>query len=304
MTMARKFDIAVSFASEQRPYVEKTVTAARQLDLEVFYDRDVSNDWWGKNFIIEQRKVYGESTHFVVPFISSEYLLRPFPMDEFSAAMLKAVKQRHPYILPVLVGDVVVPAEILHPFVGFLRAEEYTPEELAAQMKLKVQEAKQAGHPAKDLAVVVNNILDLPKVAPATFSKYRELTATLDYLGEKFEAVGHRLESIGFVSTVHRGPDRVHLAFERGGRTEYALRVSVGGQGMGQDKLTFSQGEITNGMAAWAEPVYDIPAEQAKLRLVDFSLLGRSGGEENTLTKEEFFTRLWARIVADLEHRQ
>jgi hypothetical protein len=81
------YDLAVSFAGEQ------TVRACGELGLRVFYDRDVGNEWWGKNFIREQRKVYGSQTRFFVPFISSEYLAKPIPMDEFSSAMMTAVKQ-------------------------------------------------------------------------------------------------------------------------------------------------------------------------------------------------------------------
>jgi hypothetical protein len=50
------YDIAVSFAGEQRPYVEATVNEAKKLGLRVFYDNDMNVEWWGKNFIVEQRK--------------------------------------------------------------------------------------------------------------------------------------------------------------------------------------------------------------------------------------------------------
>ena len=301
MTMAQKFDIAVSFADEQRAYVERTVVAAKALGLEVFYDKDVGVDWWGNDFVVEQRKIYGEAALFVVPFISKDYLRRPFPMDEFSAAMVKAVGRRHPYILPVLVGEVIVPPELLSPHVHFLRAEDYGPEQLAEQMRLKVEQAKRGGRKAEDLGVVMDDILQLPKVVPATFNKHRELVAVLEYFGEMLEAGGQRLGTLGFVSTVTREEDYVLLNVGREGRTEYALRISIGGRGMGQDKLTFSEGVTPNGMSAWAEPFYDLRARQARLRLVDFSLLGRWGGLEDRLAKEELFSKLWAKLVNHLE---
>jgi hypothetical protein len=299
MVIGQQFDIAVSFASEQREYVEQTVTATKDLGLKVFYDKDASYDWWGRNFIVEQRKIYGGSTLFVVPFISKEYLARPFPMDEFSSAMMKAVKQPNPYILPILVGEVDVPAEMLHPHIGTLRVEDHTPVQLAERLKAKVDEAKRAGRRPEDLGALL-----LPKMVPATFSKYRELDAVLAYFGERFEAAGRQMESVGYVSTVRRGTDRVFVSFERGGRTEYALRITMGGQGMGEDKLTFSPGEAGSGMSAWVEPFYDRESERAMLRLVDFSLLGRLAGQQEAVTKEEFFDRLWEKIVEALERFQ
>jgi hypothetical protein len=82
------YDLAFSFAGEHREYVEKTKDECERLDLKVFYDRDKNNEWWGKNFIMEQRKVYGSQTRYFVPLISTEYFTRPIPTDEFQAAMM------------------------------------------------------------------------------------------------------------------------------------------------------------------------------------------------------------------------
>ena len=80
------YDLAVSFAGEHRAYVERVVRAGEARGLRIFYDRDKGNDWWGKSFIREQRNVYGSQTRYFVPFISSEYLTKPIPMDEFSGS--------------------------------------------------------------------------------------------------------------------------------------------------------------------------------------------------------------------------
>ncbi len=86
------YDIAVSFAGEQRGYVRETVAACKAKGLRVFFDEDKTNDWWGKNFIQEQRRTYSSQTRFFVPFLSSDYLAKPIPMDEFASAMMTAVK--------------------------------------------------------------------------------------------------------------------------------------------------------------------------------------------------------------------
>ena len=124
----KEYDIAVSFAGEQRDYVAQTVAACQALGLRVFYDKDKNNSWWGKNFIREQRTVYSSRTRFFMPFISAEYLSKPIPMDEFSAAMMTAVKQGDGYILPVLMDDAEVPPDLLHPHIHYLRARDYTPQ--------------------------------------------------------------------------------------------------------------------------------------------------------------------------------
>jgi hypothetical protein len=151
------YDIAVSFAAEQRDYVERAVVAAKALGLDVFYDRDMTHQWWGRNFVIEQRKVYGRRTLRFVPFISAAYLVRPYPRDEFSYAMMAAVDRGDDYILPVLVGDVRVPPEMLHPHIGYLRADDLTPEQLAQHMKAKVEHAKSTGRGPRDFGAIVHD---------------------------------------------------------------------------------------------------------------------------------------------------
>lgn len=155
--ITQEYDIAVSFAAEQRAYVEANVIAARALSLKVFYDRDMSNAWWGRNFILEQRKIYGQLALHFVPFISTEYLLRPYPRDEFAYAMIQAINRGDHYILPVLVGQVVVPPEILHPHTVYLRAEDHTPAELADIMKQTVDNSRAAGHSPCDIGITVHN---------------------------------------------------------------------------------------------------------------------------------------------------
>jgi hypothetical protein len=302
---SKVYDLAFSFAGENREYVEQTARACNELDLHVFYDRDMSNEWWGKNFIREQRKVYGSQTRYFVPFISSEYLSKPIPMDEFSAAMMTAVKQGDGYILPVLIGNVQVPAELLHPHIHYLRAKDYTPQELAVQLQAKVRQAKVSGQEARNITSVVKEAIELrlPKVVPVDFSKYEELQMVFDYLGEQFRAAVPHLRTKGFVGTVSRTDERISVRIEHRGETVYSLDIYRGGS-MGDDKLTFGLGHhrgLTSGINGWAQPFFDKQAGYPKLKMFDLSVLGGLGGSERELTKEELFQALWDRIIEQLE---
>lgn len=132
------FDVAFSFALPDRDYVERTRRACGRLGLRVLYDRDFADRWWGENFITEQRKLYGGRTRFFVPFISAAYLRRPIPADEFATAIWTDISRGGGYILPVLIGGVRVPPHLLPPHIGYLTAEDHTPEALAARLRRKV----------------------------------------------------------------------------------------------------------------------------------------------------------------------
>jgi TIR domain-containing protein len=163
-----QYDVAVSFASAQRAYVEEFVDSCRRRGLTVFYDRDMAVAYWGRNFIYEFRKVYGGSAaRFVMPFISAEYLATPYPRDELAAAVEQGFRRPgQTYLLPVVVGDVAIPPELLNPAVGLLRADDHTPSELAAMtvQRLEVAESDAGGRPGPRTP---------PAAAPATGRRSR-----------------------------------------------------------------------------------------------------------------------------------
>lgn len=306
-TSSENYDLAFSFAGEQREYVEAAKVACEKLGLRVFYDRDMSIQWWGKNVIREQRKVYGSQTRFFVPFISTEYLAKPIPSDEFSAAMMTAVKQGDGYILPVLMGDVRVPPDLLHPHIQYLRADNFTPEQLAERLQRRVHGAESQGQQPREVASVVKEALEvrLPKVMPANFSKYRELQVVFGYLAAQFEAALPQLDSIGFVGTLNRREERLSIRVEHQGDTVYSLDIYKDGS-FGDDKLTFGLGHhrgVSSGINGWVEPFFDKQAGQPKLKMTNFSVLRGAGSTDASLTKEELFGKLWEQIVSSLESR-
>ena len=154
---AEDYDVAVSCAEPQSDYVELVVSAARALELRVFFDKEMTYEWWGKNFLAEGRRVYGRRALHFVPFISAEYLTGPRQRDAFESAMSAAFERGDGYILPVLVGAVSVPAEILHPHIGYLRAEEHSPATIAAALLAKATAAKARAAGARDIGVIVRN---------------------------------------------------------------------------------------------------------------------------------------------------
>ena len=154
---AEDYDVAVSCAEPQTNYVERVVSAARALTLRVFFDKEMTYAWWGKNFIVEGRRVYGRKALHFVPFISAEYLTGPRQRDAFEYAMSAAVERGDDYILPVLVGAVSIPPEMLQPHIGYLRAEDHSPEKIAAALLAKTTASKARAAGARDIGVIVRD---------------------------------------------------------------------------------------------------------------------------------------------------
>jgi hypothetical protein len=301
-----QYDIAVSFAGEQRDYVSRTVDACKQLGLNVFYDKDKNNEWWGKNFIRQQRDVYSSKTRFFVPFISSEYLSKPVPMDEFEAAMMTAVKQGEGYILPVLMGDAEVPPDLLHPHIGYLRAEDFTPEALAQELQKRVGASEQAGTAPTEIGPVVEHALELrmPKIVPSSWSKYEELDRIFDKVVADFKRGAAQLRQQDLICSVRERPDHMIARVERGSETVAGLDVHRGTQ-MGDDHITWSTNYSmgsSNSFNGWATPVFDKERGEALVEVSDMAHMMTSR-DDGAVTYDEFVALLWERLVEQVERR-
>ncbi|WP_216209201.1 hypothetical protein [Amycolatopsis aidingensis] len=289
MIETASYDFAVSFAEDQGEAVEEVVAACRQRGLTVLCEPEQTHEWWARK---SEGDLPEAQVRFFVPMVSAT--------DDFVAAMLHAVKAGEQHVLPVLLDDVAVPADLLHPHVNYLRGSESQPHQLAEALAGRVEQAEAAGWGLDRLAAVVTRAraIEPPATVPVAFSRYAEQEAAIRYLGEQLAAAVPALGRHGFVGTVHRGDARVALRVERAGDTLYALDIQRGGIG-GDETLNFVVGRHDAGSACtngWARPVYDTGAGTAKLELHDRSVFGREAAEASTYTREELFTALWKRI--------
>lgn len=103
-----EYDIAVSFAGEQRDYVEAVVRGLGS-DIRVFYDKDAQATLWGENLHDYLTDIYQRKARYVVMFVSAAYATKTWTNVERQAAMATAMKQRGQYILPVRMDDTELP---------------------------------------------------------------------------------------------------------------------------------------------------------------------------------------------------
>jgi len=114
-----EYDIAMSFAGEQRDYVEAIVRGVGD-GVKVFYDEDEKAKLWGENLLDLLTDLYQNKARYVVMFVSAAYAERMWPNVERQSSMARAARQRTAYILPVRMDDTELPG--LLPTVGYLDA--------------------------------------------------------------------------------------------------------------------------------------------------------------------------------------
>ena len=68
-----EYDVALSFAGEDRDYVGRVAEALRRRGINVFYDEYERSDLWGKDLYAHLSSIYSEKSRYVVMFISKFY---------------------------------------------------------------------------------------------------------------------------------------------------------------------------------------------------------------------------------------
>lgn len=113
-----EYDIAVSYARENREIVEQIAKKLRENDIRVFYDVFEKSNLWGKKLSTHFKKTYGEKSCFVLVFVSKEYSLKDWTNFEFDIARDEANVRKTEFILPVRLDN--TPLLGLHKDIAYL----------------------------------------------------------------------------------------------------------------------------------------------------------------------------------------
>jgi hypothetical protein len=135
---AERYDIALSFAGENRPYVEEVAVGLKAAGIDVFYDAFETANLWGKNLIDHLAEIYRNS-RYVVMFISKEYIEKAWTTHERKHAQDRALFLQEEYILPARFDDTPVPG--MTTTVAFQDLRHLRPAELVALILAKLHRA-------------------------------------------------------------------------------------------------------------------------------------------------------------------
>ena len=149
--MENYYDVALSFAGEDRTYVETVADILKALKINVFYDNYEQDELWGKNLYLYLYDVYKNKAKYCVMFISKHYVKKLWTNHE-----RKAVQDRmfmefdKEYLLPVRLDNTEI--EGISPTLGYVSNKE--PAELAYLIAKKI-------HKDIDVKILIENLHSL-----------------------------------------------------------------------------------------------------------------------------------------------
>lgn len=133
-----EYDIALSFAGEDREYVDIIANELKSRGMKVFYDKFEVSNLWGKDLYQYLSHIYKDNAKFCVIFVSQNYKNKAWTMHELKNAQNRAFHENKEYILPIYLEDVELDG--LNDTIGYIKASEFSESEIADLIIEKVNE--------------------------------------------------------------------------------------------------------------------------------------------------------------------
>jgi len=137
-----KYDVAISFAGEDRPVAKQLAASLVLTGLNVFYDEYEQADLWGKDLYTHLSKVYKDESKYCLMLISEHYAKKQWTNHERKAAQARAFAESSEYILPLRLDDSEI--EGVLGTTGYLDIRQFPVEKIVESLAIKVRDYNKA----------------------------------------------------------------------------------------------------------------------------------------------------------------
>jgi hypothetical protein len=149
------YDVCLSFAGEQRGYVDEVAMLLRDSGLRVFYDEYETADLWGRELYTHLDEIYNHRSRYCILFASADYARKVWPSHERESAQARAMRSNEEYVLPVRFDDTRIPG--LRDTIGYLDAHFTSPAGVVAALHHKLEwQTSSVAAPVSVVVLTVN----------------------------------------------------------------------------------------------------------------------------------------------------
>ena len=134
-----EYDVALSFAGEDRQYAEKLAELLENNDYRVFYDKYERSQLWGENLYDYLAETYKDKARYCVMFVSKHYAHKVWTNHERRSAQARALEENVAYILPIRLDDTEIPGIL--PTVAYLDLRSISIDEIYQALAEKLSES-------------------------------------------------------------------------------------------------------------------------------------------------------------------
>jgi hypothetical protein len=131
-----RYDVSLSFAGEERPYVRRAASLLRARGMSIFFDEYEAVKMWGKDLYAHLADIYSNSARYCVLFISKHYARKVWTNHERRSAQARALKENLEYVLPARFDNTEIPG--LLETISYVNLRGLSPAELVEMIVQKV----------------------------------------------------------------------------------------------------------------------------------------------------------------------
>jgi len=224
--MEYKYDVTLSFAGEDREYVEKVAKTLQENGVKVFYDKFEEVDLWGKDLGLHFDYVYRKGAKYCIPFISEHYKKKIWANHEIRTAISRAIETNVEYILPARFDDTEIDG--IRPTLGFIDLRKITAEKLAhliikkleKEPTVPLQEQEQEDKETVYLGVkILANTFNYNYQGLGLGVSFTNTNKEHRYINEPYFELSHAIEGIG---------TRTFYLMEKLAHIEFPIKLEYG----------------------------------------------------------------------------
>ena len=152
-----EYDVAFSFAGEDRAVAEELGDLLRDKDIKVFYDEYHVGELWGKDLVDHLVNIYSRKGAHCVMLISQYYPLKKWTEVERTSAEQRSFRDANEYILPIQLDDTEVPG--ITAAAGYRDLRQHSMESIVHLLEQKLTQTKgRSGPPSQSHDLRSGNI--------------------------------------------------------------------------------------------------------------------------------------------------
>jgi hypothetical protein len=136
-TFSASYDVALSFAGEDRDHARRIAELLRVRGFSVFFDENEQATLWGRNLYTHLSDVYQNKARYCLMFISVHYASKLWTKRERDAAQARAFRESREYILPLRLDDTALPG--IEETVGYIDLRNTPAEEVVGLLTEKLR---------------------------------------------------------------------------------------------------------------------------------------------------------------------
>ncbi len=151
-----EYDVAISFAGEQRKEARDIAKGLTDAGVKVFFDEYEGAELWGKNLYEHLSEVYKDRAQYCLILVSAAYAKKVWTSHERRSAQARALQESQEYILPVRIDDTELPG--LLPTVAYLDFNRYGVDGICQAFLRKIGRGNSVSEMSPELKITTSSL--------------------------------------------------------------------------------------------------------------------------------------------------